>query len=109
MCQRWDRYLGEVGYERNLLHVLLSAPLLANLFLYSYEAEFVPKLTGLKKKTKKLAVSLNNTYRYYIYDVLSISYHNVHKYVHLIDPDELEIKDITESDKSASFLDILLN
>jgi hypothetical protein len=30
-------------------------------------------------------------------------------YVHLIYPDELEIKDTTESDKSASYLDILLN
>jgi hypothetical protein len=30
-------------------------------------------------------------------------------YVHLIYPDELEIKDTTVSDKSASYLDILLN
>jgi hypothetical protein len=32
-----------------------------------------------------------------------------HNYVHLINPDELEIKDTTKSDKSASYLDILLN
>ena len=32
-----------------------------------------------------------------------------HNYVHLIYPDELDIKDITESDRSASYLDILLN
>ena len=30
-------------------------------------------------------------------------------YVHLIYPDELEIKDTTESDRCASYLDILLN
>jgi hypothetical protein len=30
-------------------------------------------------------------------------------YVHLIHPDELEIKDTTESDKSAPYLNILLN
>ena len=82
------------------------APLLADLFLYSYEAEFVQKL--LRDKNKKLAVSFNLTYRY-IDDVLSINNHNFHNYVHLIYPNELERKDTTESDRSASYLDILLN
>ena len=82
------------------------APLLADLFLYSYEAEFVQKL--LRDKNKKLAVSFNLTYRY-IDDVLSINNHNFHNYVHLIYPEELDIKDTTESDRSASYLDILLN
>jgi hypothetical protein len=82
------------------------APLLADLFLYSYEAEFIQKL--LRDNNKKLAVSFNNTFRY-IDDVLSVNNHNFHNYVHLIYPDELEIKDTTESDKSASYLDILLN
>ena len=40
---------------------------------------------------------------------LSINNHNFHNYVHLIYPDEIEIKDSTESDKSASNLDILLS
>jgi hypothetical protein len=53
-------------------------------------------------------VSFNHTFRY-IDDVLPINNHNFHNYVHLIYPDELEIKDTTESDKSASYLDILLN
>jgi hypothetical protein len=53
-------------------------------------------------------VSLNHTFRY-TDDVLSINNHDFHNYVHLIYPDELEIKDTTESDKSASYLDILLN
>jgi hypothetical protein len=35
--------------------------------------------------------------------------HNFHNYVHLIYPDELKIKNTTESDKSASYLHILLN
>jgi type IV secretory pathway VirB6-like protein len=82
------------------------APLLADLFLYSYEAEFVQKL--LQDNNKKLAVSFNHTFRY-IDDVLSINNHNFHNYVHLIYPDELEKKDTTESDKSASYLDILLD
>ena len=58
--------------------------------------------------TKKLAVSFNHTFRY-IDDVLSINNHNFNNYVHLIYNGELEIKDTTESDKSASYLDILLN
>ena len=82
------------------------APLLADLFLHSYEAEFVQKL--LRDNNKKLAVSFNHTFRY-IDDVLSINNHNFHNYIHLIYPDELEIKDNTESDKSASYLDIFHN
>ena len=58
-------------------------------------------------KTKKLAVPFNITYRY-IDDVLSINNHNFLSYVHLIYPDELEIKDTTESDRCASYLDIFL-
>jgi hypothetical protein len=38
------------------------APLLANLFLYSYEADFIQGL--LKKKEQKLARSFNNTFCY---------------------------------------------
>jgi len=38
------------------------APLLADLFLYSYEAEFIQRL--LKQGDKKLACSFNFTYRY---------------------------------------------
>jgi hypothetical protein len=92
------------------------APLLVDLFLYSYEAEFVQKLlqdnTQTKKQTnkqtKKLAMSFNHTFRY-IDDVLSTNNHYFHSYVHLIYLDELKIKDATESDKSSSYLDILLN
>jgi hypothetical protein len=62
------------------------APLLAD--LSSYEAEFVHKL--LQDNNKKLAVSFR-----YTDDVLSINNHIFHNYVHLIDPDELEIKDTT--------------
>ena len=82
------------------------APLLEDLFLHSYEAEFVQKL--LWDNNKKLVVSFNHSFRY-IDDVLSINNHIFHNYVHLIYLDELDIKDTTESDKSASYLDILLN
>ena len=81
------------------------APLLAGLLLYSYEDEFAQKL--LRDNNKKLAVSFNHTFRY-IDDVLSIINHNFHNYVHLMYPDELKIEDTTDSDKSASYLHILL-
>ena len=38
------------------------APLLADLFLHSYEAEFVQKL--LRDNNKKLPASFNHTFRY---------------------------------------------
>jgi hypothetical protein len=46
---------------------------------------------------------------YCLCNVLSNNNHNFHNFVHLIYPDELEIKDTTESYKSASFLNILHN
>jgi hypothetical protein len=84
----------------------IGAHLLADLSLYSYEAEFVQKL--LRDNNKKLAVHFIYTFRY-IDDFLSNNNHNFHNYVHLIYPDELKIKDTTESYKSASYLYILLN
>ena len=58
-------------------------------------------------KTKKLAVSFNLTYRY-IDDVLSINNHNFHNYVHLIYPEELDIKDTTESENWILYLTLTL-
>jgi hypothetical protein len=51
------------------------APLLADVFLYSYEAEFVQRL--LQNDNKKLAMSFNHTFRYIDY-VLSINNHKFH-------------------------------
>jgi hypothetical protein len=81
------------------------APLLADLFLYSYAARFVQKL--LRFNNKKQAVSFNHAFRYMY--ILLINNHTFHNYVHLTYPNQLEIKDTTESDKSASYLGILLN
>jgi hypothetical protein len=69
------------------------APLLADLFLYSYKTEFVQKL--LRDDNQILAVSFNHIYRY-TDDVLSINNYNFHNYVQVIYPDELEIKETTE-------------
>ena len=81
------------------------APLLADLFLYSYEAEFIQRL--LKQGDKKLACSFNFTYRY-IDDVLSLNNSKFSDYLHIIYPDELQIKDTTDPSKSAAYLDMYL-
>ena len=82
------------------------APLLADLFLYSYEAEFVQNL--LSNKQKKLAACFNFTFRY-IDDVLSLNNDSFHRHLHAIYPPELEIKETTETSSSASYLDLLLS
>jgi hypothetical protein len=81
------------------------ASLLADLFLYSYEAEFIQKL--LHEKKESLAVAFNSTFRY-IDDVLSINNNQFHSYVDSIYLNELEIKDTMECSTSASYLDVLL-
>ena len=82
------------------------APLLADIFLYSYEAEFIQSLLLTGKK--KLASQFNFTYRY-IDDILSINNPDFDNYLGQMYPAELEIKDTTESNTSASYLDLLLS
>ena len=81
-------------------------PLLADIFLYSYEAEFIQIL--LSTGRKQLAFRFNFTYRY-IDDVLSINNPEFENYLGQMYPVELEIKDTTESYTSASYLDLLLS
>ena len=82
------------------------APLLADIFLYSYEAEFIQSLLSAGKK--RLASQFNFIYRY-IDDVLSINNPEFENYLGQMYPPELEIKDSTESNTSASYLDLLLS
>ena len=78
-------------------------PLLADLFLYSYEADFIHSL--LQRKEKKLAQSFGFTFRY-IDDILSLNNSKFGDYVDHICLFELEIKDNTETERSASYLDL---
>ena len=80
------------------------APLLADILLYSYDAEFIQSV--LSNGKKKLASQFNFTYRY-IDDVLSIKNPDLENYLGQMYPAELEIKDTTESNTSASYLDLL--
>ena len=82
------------------------APLLADLFLYSYEAEFIQTL--IKSGKRYLAKSFSFTYRY-IDDVLAINNPKFGNYIDDIYPAELEIKDTTDADHRASYLDLDLS
>ena len=79
---------------------------LADIFLYSYEAEFIQSLLSTGKK--KLASRFNLTYTY-IDDVLSINNPEFEHYLDQMYPSELEIKDTTGGITSASYLDLLLS
>jgi hypothetical protein len=81
------------------------APLLAYFLLYSYELDFIQWL--LKKNEKKPARSFNLTFGY-IDDVLSLNNSRFGDFVYLIYPIELELKDTTDTDRSASYLDLHL-
>ena len=81
------------------------APLLADLFLYSYESEFLQNL--VKDKKIHEARAFNFTYRY-IDDILSINNSRFAECLPLIYPPELEVKETTYTASSASFLDFYL-
>ena len=67
------------------------APLLADIFLYSYD--FIQTL--IRSGKRHLAKSFNFTYRY-IDDVFSLNNHKFSDYVYDIYPVELEIKETTD-------------
>ena len=81
------------------------APLLADLFLYSYEADFIQSL--LKSDKRHLAKSFNFTFRF-IDDEMSLNNNKFGDFVDAIYPEELEIKDTTDADNQASYLDLSL-
>ena len=80
----------------------ICVPLLAYLFLCSYEANFIQG--PLKKNEKTLARSFNFTFRY-IDDDLSLNNSTIAAFVYRIYLIELEIKDTTNTDRYASYLD----
>ena len=81
------------------------ATLLADLFLYSCEADFIQGF--LKKNEKRLVRSFNFTFRY-IGDVLSLNNSRLGDFVDRIYPNQLEIKNTTDTDRSALYLDLHL-
>ena len=80
------------------------APLLADLFLYSYENEVLDKL--IKEGKRKLARKFNVSYRY-IDDLISFNHKRFKEFTSDIYPKELTISETTESTSVASYLDLL--
>ena len=80
------------------------APLLANLFLYSYENAFLDKL--IKEGKKKLARKFNLSYSY-IDDLISFNNKRFKEFISDIYPKDLTISETTESTSVASYLDLL--
>ena len=77
-----------------------SAPLLTDLFLYSYENEFLDKLVMASQR--KLARKLNLSYRYILMNLsLSVIISDIY-------PKELTISVTTESASVASYFDLFL-
>ena len=79
-------------------------PLLADLFLYSYENEFLDKL--IKEGKRKLVRKFNLSYRY-IDDLISFNNKRFKEFSSDIYPKELTISETTESTSVASYLDLL--
>ena len=80
------------------------APLLSDLFLYLYEADFVQSLI----KAGKNVLPNNSISHQYIDDVLSLNSSKFSEYLDFVYPRELEIKDTTEIATSALYLDCYL-
>ena len=78
--------------------------LLADLFLYSYENEFLDKL--IEEGKGKLARNFSLSYRY-IDDLISFSNKRFNEFISDIYPKELTISETTESTSVSSYLDQL--
>ena len=81
------------------------APLLADLFLYSCENEFLDKLF-IKEGKRKLARKFNLSYRY-IDDLISFNNKRFKEFSCDIYPKELTISETTESTSVIAYLDLL--
>ena len=79
-------------------------PLLADLFLYLYESEFLDKL--IKEGKRKLARKFNLSYRY-TDDLISFNNKRFKEFISDIYPKELTISETTESTSITSYLDLL--
>ena len=80
------------------------ARLLADLFLYSYENEFLDKL--IKEGKRKLARKFNLSCCY-IDDLISFNNKRFKEFISDIYPKELTISETTQSTSIASYLDLL--
>ena len=78
-----------------------SAPLLADLFLHTFEYDFM--INTLKKDMTK-AIQFSNTFRY-IDDLLSVNNEEFENYINTIYPSELELKNTSTSTAEVCYHD----
>ena len=79
------------------------SPLLADLFLYSYESEFLD--SPVKSGHRRLARSFNLRYRY-IDDLIVLNNKKFINYVKDIHPFELNVEKVNRFDDQADYLDL---
>ena len=82
------------------------APLVADLFLFCYERDFMKSLTKVKRYD--LIDTFNSTSRY-LDDLLNIDNIHFEHMVHRIYPTELQLNKANASDTEAAFLDLNLS
>ena len=82
-----------------------SAPLLADLFLHTFEYDFM--LNTLKRDMTK-AIQFSNTFRY-IDDLLSVNNEQFENYISTIYPSELELKNTSTSTPEVCYHDARIN
>ena len=86
------------------------APLVADLFLFCYEWDFMKSLT--KEKRYDLIDTFNSTSSYiyrYLDDLLNIDNIHFESMVHRIYPAEFQLNKANASDTEAAFLDLNLS
>ena len=81
-----------------------GAPLLADLFWYSYVIQF---LRFMKKSNKKFANAFNLTSRY-TDNLISINNPRIKQFLKDIYPEELVVSETSESRNAVSYLDLLI-
>ena len=81
------------------------ALLLANLFLFYYEYQF---MKDKLKQNNQLAKTFSNTFRY-IDDLLTLNNPNFEQEISKIYPPQLQLKRTTETDSRLSYLDLEVN
>ncbi len=82
------------------------APLVADLFLYCYERDFMLSLST--EHQADIITAFNNTSRY-LDDLLNIDNNHFSSLVNKIYPNELQLNKANTSDKQANFLDLNLS
>ena len=100
--------LVDVFFNKESAYLWVQTMLLFSPICSFYSHEAVVIIEGfLKKNEKKLARSFNFTFRY-IDNVRSLNKSRFWDFVDRLYPIELEIKDTTDTDRSASYLDLHL-